>query len=123
MARLLRDAGFAAEKSSRSGCSAPDISVPLLGIDRKVECKVRADGFAQIYGWIDRNFALVIKRDRDTPLRRDAVERQPPSTQGRYFRWPGLFAAARERVDGAYTCENGSFRRLRTKGRIGLRRR
>jgi hypothetical protein len=68
MARLLRDAGFAAEKSSRSGCSAPDISVPLLGIDRKVECKVRADGFAQIYGWIDRNFALVIKRDRDTPL-------------------------------------------------------
>jgi hypothetical protein len=48
--------------------SAPDISVPLLGIDRKVECKVRADGFAEIYRWIDGNYALVIKGDRDTPL-------------------------------------------------------
>ena len=42
--------------------------------------------------------------------------------QGR-FRWRGLFTAARGRVDGAYTCENGSFRPRRTKGRIDLRRR
>jgi hypothetical protein len=102
MARLLRDAGFAAEKSSRSGCSALDISVPLLGIDRKLEGKVRADGFAQICGWIDDNFAPVIKRDRETPLvitlLSDSLHRL--HHQGRYFRWPGLFTAARARVNG-----------------------
>jgi hypothetical protein len=52
--------------------------MPLLGTDRKVEVKCRADGFAQIYKWVDGNYALVVKRDRGEPLvvmqRRDALE-------------------------------------------------
>jgi hypothetical protein len=89
--------------------------VPLLGIDRKVECKVRADGFAQIYRWIDGNFAFVIKRDRDTPLVvtrlidglevAKVAEAKPPRV-----RWCRRKAAplSRERVPG--------FRRYPTGG-------
>ena len=49
LARFLQDRGFAAEKVSGMYKSGPDLSVPLLGIDRSVEIKIRAAGFKEIY--------------------------------------------------------------------------
>jgi Holliday junction resolvase len=71
---LMREAGFAAERSLRPGATpgrkAPtyDISAPLLGVDRRIECKARTDGFARLYAWLSENYALVVKADRKEPL-------------------------------------------------------
>jgi hypothetical protein len=61
---LLREAGFAAEKCSRAGYSRPDLTVPLLGADRRVEVKVRGDGFRELYKWLAGADLLVVKSDR-----------------------------------------------------------
>jgi hypothetical protein len=45
-----------------------DVSLPLLGIDRRVEVKGRADGFARLYAWLDGADLLVLKADRKEPL-------------------------------------------------------
>jgi Holliday junction resolvase len=51
--RLLQEFGFAAERVPLSGAArgrfGGDVSVPLLGINRRVEVKCRADGFREIY--------------------------------------------------------------------------
>jgi len=56
LVRLLQQYGFAAEKVPLSGAAhgwfGGDISLPLLGIDRRVESKVRADGFRELYRWL-----------------------------------------------------------------------
>jgi Holliday junction resolvase len=65
---LLQSVGFAAEKTSRTGYSGHDISVPLLSLDRRVEVKVRRDGFREIYSWLDGAEILVIRADRHEPL-------------------------------------------------------
>lgn len=77
---VLQDAGFAAERVPLSGAArgrfGGDISAPLLGKDRRIEVKVRARGFKQIYDWLtpevdylfhksDRNEWLVTLRLRD----------------------------------------------------------
>lgn len=49
--RLLQERGFAAEKISGMYKPGPDLSVPLLGIDRKCEVKCRGRGFGQLYAW------------------------------------------------------------------------
>lgn len=68
----LQDAGFAAERVPLSGAAhgrfGGDVSVPLLGIDRRVEVKARAHGFAQLYTWLDGADLLVVKADRKEPL-------------------------------------------------------
>ena len=64
----FQETGFAAEKVSRSGYDGHDLCLPLLGIDRRVEVKSRAHGFAQLYDWLDNSDLLIIKRDRGTPL-------------------------------------------------------
>ncbi len=70
--RLLQDAGIAAERIPLSGAAGGsftgDITVPVLGIDRKFECKLRAEGFKEIYKWLHGNFGLFIKADRMAPL-------------------------------------------------------
>jgi Holliday junction resolvase len=70
--KLLQQDGFAAERIPLSGAAGGrfggDVSVPLLGIDRRVEVKCRARGFQQLYGWLDGNDLLVIKQDRAEPL-------------------------------------------------------
>jgi hypothetical protein len=68
----MQAAGFASERIPLSGAAggkfAGDITSPLLGIDRRIEVKCRANGFAQIYAWLDGSYALIVKRDRDVPL-------------------------------------------------------
>jgi Holliday junction resolvase len=71
--RLLQARGFAAERVPLSGSMrgrfGGDVSVPLLGVDRRVEVKCRGDGFRELYRWLDNGTDfLIIKRDRDEPL-------------------------------------------------------
>ena len=66
--KLLQERGLIAPKVSAMYRPGEDISVSLLGLDRKLEVKIRGGGFAQLYRWLGQNFALVIRRDRDVPL-------------------------------------------------------
>jgi hypothetical protein len=43
-------------------------TVPLLGVDRNVEVKCRADGFRELYKWLDGADFLIVKCDRREPL-------------------------------------------------------
>jgi hypothetical protein len=69
---LLQNAGLAAERVPLSGSAggkfAGDLSVPLLGIDRVVEVKCRADGFRELYSWLIDRDALIVRADRRVPL-------------------------------------------------------
>jgi hypothetical protein len=58
-----------ARKVSRTYQAGHDLELPL-GDDRmlRIECKARADGFGELYRWIDPVDALIIKRDRCEPL-------------------------------------------------------
>ena len=68
----LQDAGFAAERVPLSGAArgrfGGDISVPLLGIDRRVEVKARGNGFRRLYDWLGDHDFLIVKADRLEPL-------------------------------------------------------
>jgi Holliday junction resolvase len=70
--RLLRDHGFAAERVPLSGAArgrfGGDVSVPLLGIDRRVEVKCRGNGFRQLYEWLNGVDMLIVRADRCEPL-------------------------------------------------------
>lgn len=72
LVNLLQAEGFAAERVPLSGAAggsyAGDISVPVLGDDWTLEAKVRSHGFAQLYGWLGANHALIVKADRSEPL-------------------------------------------------------
>jgi Holliday junction resolvase len=66
--RLLQNHGFAAERVPLSGSMrgrfGGDVSVPLLGVDRRAEVKVRSDGFREIYKWLDGADLLIVRADR-----------------------------------------------------------
>jgi len=66
--RLLQERGFAAEKVAGLYKPGHDISVPLLGIKRRVEVKCRGDGFRKLYHWLDGAEFLIVKGDRRDPL-------------------------------------------------------
>jgi Holliday junction resolvase len=70
--RLLQDRGFGAERVPLSGSAGGsfqgDVTFPLLGIDRTVECKVRKDGFRELYAWLDGRDALVVRAERRDAL-------------------------------------------------------
>ena len=72
LVRFLQDHGFAAERVPLSGSAGGsyfgDLSVPLLGVDRIVEVKVRGTGFRQLYDWLDRRDFLIVRADRLKPL-------------------------------------------------------
>jgi len=72
LVNLFRKAGLFAERVPLSGAAggsyAGDISVPVLGHDWTLEAKVRSHGFAQLYGWLGDNHALIVKADRSEPL-------------------------------------------------------
>jgi Holliday junction resolvase len=70
--RLLQERGFAAERIPLSGAAggrySSDVSVPLLGVDRKIEVKCRADGFKELYRWLEGADFLIVHADRKPPL-------------------------------------------------------
>ena len=70
--RVLRDCGFAAERVPLSGAArgrfGGDVSVPLLGGDRRVEVKSRSNGFRRLYDWLGNHDFLIVKADRREPL-------------------------------------------------------
>lgn len=67
VARLLQAQGIAATKISGMYKPGADINMSLLGTDRAVEVKARADGFRQLY-WLDTRDILIVKSDRQEPL-------------------------------------------------------
>jgi len=42
--------------------------VPILGVDRVAEVKVRGSGFRQIYDWLAGRDMLIVRADRRDPL-------------------------------------------------------
>jgi hypothetical protein len=70
--RYLQERGFAAERVPLSGSVrgrfGGDVSVPLLGVDRRCEVKCRANGFRQLYDWLEGADLLVVRSDRHEPL-------------------------------------------------------
>jgi Holliday junction resolvase len=72
LVRTLQAAGFAVERVPLSGAAGGsylgDLTVPLQGVDRVVEVKVRATGFAQLYAWLEGRDLLVVRADRKEPL-------------------------------------------------------
>ena len=70
--KLLQAGGWAAERVPLSGsCGgrfAGDISLPFLGKDLCVEVKCRANGFIELYGWLNGKDMLIVKRDHSPPL-------------------------------------------------------
>jgi hypothetical protein len=69
---LLQEAGFSAERVPLSGQVggkyAGDLSVPLLGVDRTVEVKIRGNGFRKLYTWLAGRDLLIVRADRLAPL-------------------------------------------------------
>jgi Holliday junction resolvase len=88
---LMQASGFSAERIPLSGSAggkfSGDVTMPLLGIDRRVEVKSRATGFATLNRWLTDNFALVVKADRREPLvilrLRDALEIAAAAEKGK----------------------------------------
>jgi Holliday junction resolvase len=66
--RLLQERGFAAERVPLSGAArgrfGGDVSIPLLGTDRRVEVKCRGNGFRQLYDWLEGHDFLIVHADR-----------------------------------------------------------
>jgi Holliday junction resolvase len=64
LVRLLQDGGMAAEKVSGMYKPGPDVSVPFRGKkDLRVEVKIRATGFSQLYEWLKDRDALAIRQN------------------------------------------------------------
>jgi hypothetical protein len=42
--------------------------MPLMGRDLCLEVKARADGFRELYSWLDGRDVLIVKPDRQEPL-------------------------------------------------------
>lgn len=70
--RVLQAKGFAAVRVPLSGAVggrfAGDVIVPLMGRDSCLEVKTRANGFRELYGWLDNRDVLSVKADRQEPL-------------------------------------------------------
>jgi hypothetical protein len=66
--KFLQARGFGAEKISGMYKCGPDLTVPVLGIYRMVEVKVRADGFRELYRWLIDRDILIVRADRSEPL-------------------------------------------------------
>jgi Archaeal holliday junction resolvase (hjc) len=68
----LQANGFAAVRVPLSGAVggrfAGDIVLPLMGRDLCVEVKARADGFRELYSWLNERDVLIVKADRQEPL-------------------------------------------------------
>jgi Holliday junction resolvase len=69
---LLQGRGIAAIRVPLSGAVgsrfAGGIVLPLMGHDLCVEVKVRANGFRELYSWLNQRDVLIVKADRQEPL-------------------------------------------------------
>jgi len=70
---LLQERGLDAQRVPLSGAVKTsrfdhDITVPIRGQDRRIECKRRARAFATVDGMLGDNFALICRDDRSRPL-------------------------------------------------------
>ena len=63
----LKASGIAAVRVV-GGRFASDIVLPLMGRDLCVEVKARADGFRELYSWLNQRDVLIVKADRQEPL-------------------------------------------------------
>ncbi len=68
MVRLLLGHGLPARKVSAMYKRGEDLRVVVGDVERLVEVKCRATGFAQLYGWMNGRDLLIIKADRREPL-------------------------------------------------------
>jgi hypothetical protein len=70
--KFLQERGFAAERVPLSGSAGGsylgDLTVPVIGVDRVVEVKCRANGFRELYRWLDARDILIVRADRSEPL-------------------------------------------------------
>jgi hypothetical protein len=70
--KYLQGQGFAAERvplsGSAGGSYCGDLTLPILEVDRVVEVKCRADGFRELYRWLQDRDILIIRADRSEPL-------------------------------------------------------
>lgn len=78
LVNVLQEAGFAAERLPTSGSKVGtpfggyDISLPLMGIDRKVEVKhhgtLTKSPFNKLYQYLDGRDMLIVRRDHSDPI-------------------------------------------------------
>ncbi|WP_426525051.1 putative PDDEXK endonuclease [Bradyrhizobium sp. McL0615] len=70
--KFLQTQGFSAERVPLSGSAGGsylgDLTVPIMGTDRVVEVKCRADGFRELYKWLVDRDILIVRADRSEPL-------------------------------------------------------
>jgi Holliday junction resolvase len=68
----LQAAGLAAVRVPLSGAAggrfSGDVIMPLAGRDLCLEVKARADGFRNLYDWLEGRDVLIVKADRQEPL-------------------------------------------------------
>ena len=72
LVRLFQEHGLGAERVPLSGSAGGtfqgDLTVPVLGRDLRIEAKVRAGGFRELYGWLRDSDALIVRADRKEAL-------------------------------------------------------
>ncbi|WP_338830179.1 putative PDDEXK endonuclease [Bradyrhizobium sp. 27S5] len=70
--KFLQDRGFAAERvplsGSAGGSFVGDVTIPVLDVDRVAEVKCRANGFRELYRWLEARDLLIVRADRNVPL-------------------------------------------------------
>lgn len=64
----LQDAGLVAEKLSYAWRKTHDLRLSMLGRDCKLEIKSRANGFRQLYSWLEPVNLLIVRADRSEAL-------------------------------------------------------
>jgi hypothetical protein len=72
MVRALQAAGLSGERVPLSGSVGGrftgDVVLPLMDRDLCLEVKARAQGFRELYSWLDGRDVLIVKADRREPL-------------------------------------------------------
>jgi hypothetical protein len=57
-----------AQKVSRAYAAGHDLEFMFGHRSLRIECKARADGFRELYSWLEACDALIVKADRREPL-------------------------------------------------------
>jgi hypothetical protein len=69
---FLPERGFAAERVPLSGAACGsylgNVTIPVLNVDRAAEVKCRANGFRELYRWLEGRDFLIVRTDRSEPL-------------------------------------------------------